>query len=169
MSRAAQDAFLAHMDAHKGILYTVANAWCARREDRPDLIQDIVMELWRAWPRFDGRAAFSTWMYRIAVNVAISAHRHAARRIRDALPIEDFGLDLAAADRAMDAEGDDLRALHQLIARLPPLDRALVLLYLEGQTYEDIADTVGLSPTNVATRLNRIRQRLQQAAAGDAP
>lgn len=154
--------FLAHLDAHKGILYKIANAYCARREDRGDLIQDMVVELWRAWPRFDGRAAFSTWMHRIAVNVAISLFRGDRRRIRDALPLEDFGMDLAAADRVLDAEGDDLRALHQLIARLDDINRALILLYLEGYGQEEIADMVGLTPTNVATRINRIKQKLQK-------
>lgn len=155
-------AFLRQLDAHKGILYKIANAYCARREDRGDLIQDMVVELWRAWPRFDGRAAFSTWMHRIAVNVAISLFRGNSRRVRDALPLEDFGMDLAAADRVLDAEGDDLRALHQMIARLDAINRALILLYLEGYGHDEIADMVGLTPTNVATRINRIKQRLQK-------
>ena len=106
------------------------------REDRGDLIQDITIELWRAWPRFDRAQAFSAWMQRIAINVAISFFRGESRRIRDALPIEDFGMDLAAADRVLDAEGDDLRALHQLIARLDDVSRALILLYLEGYSQE---------------------------------
>lgn len=160
-------AFLSELDGHKGILYKVANAYCARREDRGDLIQDMVVELWRAWPRFDGRAAFSTWMHRIAVNVAISTFRGERRRIRDALPLEDFCMDLAAADRVLDAEGDDLRALHQLISRLDEINRALILLYLEGYGQDEIADLVGLTPTNVATRINRIKQRLQKDYAAE--
>jgi RNA polymerase sigma factor (sigma-70 family) len=154
--------FLAELEAHRGILYKVANAYCARREDRSDLIQEMVVELWRAWPRFDGRATFSTWMHRIAVNVAISVFRGESRRIRDTLPIEEFGMDLAAADRVLDAEGDDLRALHQLISRLDEINRALILLYLEGYGQDEIADMVGLTPTNVATRINRIKHKLQQ-------
>ncbi|MCI1730498.1 MAG: RNA polymerase sigma factor [Chiayiivirga sp.] len=113
-----QDRFVAELERHKPILYKIASAYCARREDRGDLIQDIVIELWRAYERFDGRASFSTWMHRIAVNVAISFYRGESRRIRDALPIEDFALDLAAADRVMDAAGDDVLALRQLIAQL---------------------------------------------------
>lgn len=162
--------FLAQLEQHKALLYKVANAYCPRREDRGDLIQEIVTELWCAWPRYDGRAAVSTWIYRIAVNVAISIHRGEGRRIRDALPIEEFGLDLAAADRVLDAEGDDLRALHQLIARLDEVNRALILLYLEGYGQNDIADMLGLTATNVATRINRIKQRLQRdyAASEDS-
>jgi RNA polymerase sigma factor (sigma-70 family) len=165
MTRDQHEAFLAAIDTHKALLYKVANAYCPRREDRGDLIQDIVLELWRAWPDYDGRAAVATWLYRIAVNVAISAFRGDSRRIRDALPIEEFGLDLAAADRVLDAEGDDLRALHQLIARLAPLDRALILLYLEGYAQDEIASTLGLNASNVGTRVNRIKQRLQREHA----
>ena len=162
MTRDQHIAFLEQLDRHKALLYKVANAYCPRREDRGDLIQEIAAELWQAWPRYDGRAAVATWMYRIAVNVAISLHRGEGRRIRDALPIEEFGLDLAAADRVLDAEGDDLRALHQLIARLDAVNRALILLYLEGYGQEEIAGMLGLSASNVATRVNRIKQRLQR-------
>jgi len=164
-----QDRFLSHLQDHKGILYKVANAYCSRREERGDLIQEMVVELWQAFPHFDSRASFSTWMHRIAMNVAISFHRSEGRRIRDALPIEDFGMDLAAADRVLDAQDDDVRALHQMIARLDDINRALILLYLEGYGQDEIADMIGLTPTNVATRINRIKHKLQRehALAGE--
>lgn len=165
----ASSGFLQRLQAHKGILYKVANAYCARREDRGDLIQDMIVELWRAFPSFDGRASFATWMHRVAMNVAISFHRSEGRRIRDAVPIEDFGMELAGADAVLDAEDDEVRALHQLIARLEPVDRALVLLYLEGYGQEEIGEMVGLSASNVGTRINRIKNRWQRehAAQGE--
>lgn len=162
--------FLADLTPHKGMLYQVANAYCSRREDRGDLIQDMIAELWRAYPRFDQRAAFSTFLHRIAVNVAISFYRGENRRIRDALPIEEFGMDLAAADRVFDAQGEDLHALHQLIARLDEINRALILLYLQGYSLEELAQMVGLTVSNVATRINRIKTRLQRDhAAQETP
>lgn len=157
-----QDHFVALLDRHKPILYKVASAYCARREDRGDLIQDIVVELWRAFPRFDGRASFATFMHRIAVNVAISHFRGESRRIRDALPIEDLAFDLAAADRVMDNAGDDLVALQQAIAALDDISRALVLLHLDGYDHDAIGAMLGLTPGNVGTRLHRIRQKLQR-------
>src|SRR4249919_1059969 len=136
--------FVARLQAHKGILYKVANGYCARREERGDLIQEMILELWRAWPRFDeARAAFATWMHKVAMNVAISMHRSEGRRIRDAVSLDEFGFDLAGADAVLDAEDADLRALHQLIAQLPPVDRAMVLLWLEGFGYEEIGAMVG--------------------------
>ena len=154
--------FLADLTPHKAMLYQIANAYCSRREDRGDLIQDMIAEIWRAYPRFDGRAAFSTFLHRIAVNVAISFFRGENRRIRDALPIEECGIDLSAADRVLDAQSEDLHALHQLIARLDEINRALILLYLQGYTLEELAEMVGLTVTNVATRISRIKTRLQR-------
>ena len=164
-----QHRFVAQLDRHKPILYKVASAYCARREDRGDLIQDIVIELWQAFPRFDaGTASFATFMHRIAVNVAISHFRGESRRIRDALPIEDFAMDLAQADRVMDAAGDDMHALQQLIRQLDDINRALILLYLEGHGHDDIAAMLGLSSSNVATRLQRIKLKLQRDYAAEA-
>src|SRR5947209_2965625 len=122
--RPAQDRFVALVEAHKRILYKVANAYCNDREERPDLIQDIVVQLWRSFDRYDDQLRFSTWMYRIAMNVAISFHRSEGRRVRRALPID--GLELAAADQVLDGANDDLRRLHELIGELDELNRALV-------------------------------------------
>lgn len=157
--------FVAQLQAHKGILYKIANAYCPCREDRGDLVQDMIVELWQAFPHFDGRASFATWMHRVAMNVAISFHRSEGRRIRDALPIEDFGLDFADADAVIDAEDDELRALQQLIQRLEPIERALVLLYLEGYGHDEIGEMVGISASNVGTRINRIKNRWQREHA----
>jgi RNA polymerase sigma-70 factor (ECF subfamily) len=157
--------FVARLQAHKGILYKVANGYCARREERGDLIQEMILELWRAWPRFDGRASFATWMHKVAMNVAISMHRSEGRRIRDAVSLDEFGLDLAGADAVLDAEDADMRSLQQLIAALPPVDRAMVLLYLEGYGYEEIGEMVGLAASNVGTRLNRIKDKWRREHA----
>lgn len=158
--QATRFATLVHV--HRGILYKVAQVYCPVREDRADLIQDILLELWRSFPRYDGRAAFSTWMHRVGVNVAISFFRGESRRIRDALPIEAVAMDLRGADDVMDAAAEDLAALNQLVQSLDGIDRALVLLFLEGYGHDDIADMLGLGTSNVSTRLQRIKQRLQR-------
>lgn len=159
--------FAVLVQAHRGILYKVAQLYCQRREDRADLIQEILLELWRSFPRYDGQAAFSTWMHRVGVNVAISFFRGESRRIRDALPIEEFAMDLTAADHTMDAAASDLAALHQLVGQLDALNRALILLYLEGYAQDEIADMLGISASNVGTRIQRIKQRLQRDHAAE--
>ena len=105
--------FLGRLDNHKRILYKVAYIYCRDREDRQDLVQEMLIQLWRSYGRFDDHVRFSTWMYRIAVNVAISHYRNEGRRIRDTLPLEEYGLDIAAADHLF-------RRQH---ARAAPLDR----------------------------------------------
>jgi RNA polymerase sigma factor (sigma-70 family) len=156
------DRFEALLEEHKRILYKVANAYCRNREDRADLIQDVITQLWRSFGQFDDRSRFSTWMYRIAMNVAISFYRSESRRIRETVPIGEGVLDLAAADRVMDAAGDDVRILHQLLARLDEFNRALIILYLDGHSHDEIAGIIGISTTNVATKISRIKLQLQR-------
>jgi RNA polymerase sigma-70 factor (ECF subfamily) len=165
--RAAADAhrereFLEAIACHKGILYKVARVYCGLRDDRADLIQEIIAQLWRSYDRFDGRCPFSTWMCRVAINVAISFHRGTMRRPQDTVSLEDLERDLKSADARLDALGDDVRRLYQLIGELDDLNKAIILLHLEGYEQRDIAETVGITATNVSTRINRIRQKLRR-------
>lgn len=160
MNALAEERFLALLDEHKRILYKVANAYCRDHADRQDLIQEITVQLWRSFDRFDDRHRFSTWMYRVAMNVAISLYRSDTRRVRTTLPVEDFALELAAADQITEAS-DDVRLVQRLIQQLDAMNRALILLYLDGYTHDEIAGIVGITTTNVATRVNRIKQRLR--------
>src|SRR5437588_5726625 len=114
--------FVTLVDEHKAICAKVANAYCRARDDRGDLLQEMVIQLWRSFDSFDERQRFSTWMYRVAMNVAISFHRREARRRRDVVPLDDVGFELAAADRALDTSSADLQRLHHLIQELEPLD-----------------------------------------------
>jgi RNA polymerase sigma factor (sigma-70 family) len=151
-----QQEFQTLVDQHKKILYKVCNSYCRNREDREDLAQEIVVQLWRSFESFDERARFSTWMYRIALNVAISAYRRESARTRYIL--SDEGQLLNAIDEKT----------HQSIAALDPLDKALVLLYLDGNSYQDIAAVLGISETNVATKISRMKQRMRQEFSGSA-
>jgi len=156
------DAFLRALSPHKAILYKVAYTYCRNSDDRRDLIQDMVIQLWRSFSRYDESSGvkFSTWMYRIAMNVAISQYRSHTRQIRDTVPLEEFGLDIAAADALHDDASDNMRALMKLIDEMDELNRALILLFLDGYDAVEIADVVGISATNVSTRMTRIKQKL---------
>jgi RNA polymerase sigma-70 factor (ECF subfamily) len=101
-------------------------------------------------------------MYRVALNVAISFYRSERRQVRDAVPIDALGLEIAVADRMLDESGDDIRLLYQMIGQLDELNRALILLHLEGYAHEEIASIVGITPGNVATRISRIKQKWQR-------
>lgn len=161
MTRTAhQDQFVALVEQHKGILYKAANAFCRDPEDRDDLVQEIVAQLWQAFERFDPRYRFSTWMYRVAMNVAISHSRSESRRARDAESIDAGDLDIRVEENP---ERDDIRLLHQLIGTLDELNRALIILHLDGHSHDEIAEIMGITSTNVSTRLNRARHKLQHA------
>jgi RNA polymerase sigma factor (sigma-70 family) len=162
-----QERFLGELEAHKKILYKVARIYCANPEDRQDLMQETAIQLWRSYGRFDGRSAFSTWMYRVALNVAISWVR-SRKYDRRTVSLDEPLVDAAAIEEAAANEASPhLRVfLGQVLQGLGELDRALILLYLEGHDHASMASILGLSATNVATKINRIRTRLLQEHGG---
>ena len=145
---------------------SVAFAYCRDRGAREDVVQCISAELWRAYPRYDGRATFSTWMYRIAVNAAISYYRRETRERSGPIDPADFESLPAASDDEVDVARRT--TLYRLIAGLDELERALILLYLDGNSHAEIADVLGISQTNVATKISRIKQALRRTVATDA-
>lgn len=157
--------FLALLEAQKRTLYKVAYIYCRDEEDRRDLIQDMVVQLWRSFERFDGRSSLTTWTYRVAMNVAISHRRGEGRRIREALPL-DVAVELAGEGGMFAADDDRSKVLHTLIAALDEMNRALVLLYLDGFDHGEIATMLGTTAGNVATRLGRIKLKLQSQIDG---
>ena len=151
--------FQARIEEHKGILYRICSSYCRNPDDRDDLAQEIVIALWRSFPSFDEGRRFSTWMYRVALNVAISFHRRDATRRRVVIADGDHLLETA---REPERPSDDLRILSEFIDRLDPFHKALVLLYLEGRSQEEIAEVLGITETNVATKIGRIKERLKR-------
>lgn len=155
------EAFTAELARHRKLLVKVARLYCRDAADRDDLIQEMSIQLWRSHGSFDGRSQFATWIYRVALNVAISWARGRFRRERLTRDMDedDFvSLTTHSAERSM----ADLDLLENMLANLHELDRALMLLHLEGHDHTTIADVLGITATNVATKLNRIKQRLQQ-------
>ena len=153
--------FADELARHRKILLKVARVYCDSDADREDLMQETMIQLWHALPTFDGRSQLSTWIYRIALNVAISWSRNEYRRVRRTRAIDAADSDTLASQGAVETTTADLDLLHKMLAELNELDRALMLLFLEGQDHQTIAAILGISPTNVATKIGRIRQRLQ--------
>ena len=154
-----QERFQTLVDEYKKILFKVCNSYCRDRDARDDLAQEIVIQLWRSFEKFDERYRFSTWMYRIALNVAISYYRRENTRARFVISDEQHLLE--AVDEPKN-QPEDIRFLYEFIERLEPLSKALVLLYLDGNNYQQIASVLGISETNVATKINRLKNKLKQ-------
>ncbi len=151
-------------------IHRLARAYEADREKQRDLLQEIHLELWRSFGNFDGRCSLRTWVYRVAHNVGAS-HVVRSRRASTGL------VDLEALEASQSPENWAVEAnrrlsaamLFDLIYRLRPLDRQIILLYLEGEAAADIAEATGLTATNVATKIHRIKRLLkQQHTEGDA-
>lgn len=160
--QAADARFAALIAAHRGIVATVAASYCRDPHDRADLSQEIATQAWRAWPRYDpARAAFPTWLYRVALNVAISHVRGTALRSRHAVPLDESLHDVADPNARDPQAEQQVRALYRFIHAQAPLDRALLLLYLDDRPHREIAEVLGLSETNVATKISRLRQRIR--------
>ena len=162
-TQALQERFQSLVEEHKKILYKVCNSYCRNRDDREDLAQEIIVQLWRSFGSFDERYRFSTWMYRIALNVAISFYRRESTRTRHVISDEEQLLQ-AIDDR--ESQPEDIRLLYQFIGGLDPLNKALILLYLDGNGYQEIADVVGISETNVATKISRLKKTMKQQLSG---
>ena len=143
------------VQAHQGIIHKVCFVYGQVPADRDDLAQDILLQLWKSFESFDGRSGFSTWMYRVALNTAITFRRkQRPSAIVSSEPIVDSTL-LASAEFS-----DDLKILYRAIAKLGVIEKAIIMQWLDERSYREIADTVGISEKNVSVRLVRIRERL---------
>ncbi len=147
---------------HKGLIYKVTNAYCKNEEDRKDLIQEIIVQLWKSFDRYDPKFKHSTWIYRIALNVSISFYRKEKRRNEIANSLsESVIMYIDTSEKTVEQE-TSIQLLHTFITELKELDRALILLYLEEKSHKEIAEIIGITETNVATRISRIKLALKQ-------
>jgi RNA polymerase sigma-70 factor (ECF subfamily) len=161
----ARETFAGLLDRHRKIVFKVAHSYAWHREDRAELSQEIALQLWRAFPKYDPSRKFSTWMYRIALNVAISFVRdYSEKRARD-ITFDESLHDQVDPDTHDSEQAQQIAILNRVIARLDPLNRALMLLYLDEQSNAEIGEILGLTETNVSTRLSRLKQRIRNDLA----
>ena len=144
-----------------GIVRKVAATYARDPDDRADLMQNILTNLWASWPRYNEARPFPTWMYRVALNVALSHARSVYRERRVMTPLTDGHDALAATDQDHEAN-QALDALHATMARFDPLNRAVLLLYLDERSHREIGEIVGIGESAVGTRIDRIKQRLRK-------
>lgn len=159
MNPALRADFAALIEDHRRLVFKVARAYGRGSSEVEDLAQEIAAQAWRSFASYDSARKFSTWLYRIALNVAISWLRTEGARRRHSVPFETDAHDAAVDDTA---ESDDgIRILCGFIASQGALDRALLLLYLEERPNAEIAEILGITATNVTTKINRLKERLR--------
>lgn len=150
--------FLDVLERHKRIIYKVCYLYASDAVQLDDLYQDVVLNLWRAYPRFRGESSLGTWIYRISLNTCISCLRKSKHQVEAiTLPVN-----LEIFDEDDGSKAGQLRELYRLIHALSPLEKALILLWLEEHSYDDIAQIMGISKNNVGVRLNRIKEKLKK-------
>lgn len=163
MTSQDERAFIALIEDNQGLIHKVCRLYAFGEAEREDLFQEIVLQLWRNYKTFEAKAKISTWMYRVALNTSISALRKKERR-----PNLDSNepLPFSLAERVHDPDIAEKRSfLYRAIAQLSEIERAIVLLYLEEHSYEEISQIIGITPNNVGVKLNRIKGKLKKKVA----
>lgn len=153
-----KDDFLHLIKENKGIIIKICNSYCNNKTDREDLAQEIIYTIWKGSKTFNPDFKFSTWMYRVALNVAISFYR-SNKKLKNNISLDETNVEIE--DKVYASSEENLDLLQKQIAALKELDKALIILYFEEKSYKEIAEIVGISETNVATKLSRIKEKLK--------
>jgi len=150
-----EEEFLQLIDQHQGIIHKICRLYRDHKEDREDLFQEIVFQLWKSAPSFGNRAKFSTWMYKVALSTALAAFRKKSPTIMYLPEIPEH------AEEAQDP-GDQAVQLFEAIKKLKESERALIILYLENLSQKEIAEISGITENHVGVKLNRIKNKIQE-------
>ena len=159
MNRELEQQFVELLEKHQNIVHKVCRLYTNNRDAHNDLFQEITIQLWRAFPKFRGDAKFSTWMYRVGLNTAITLYRKNKRSLvtQDYDEIQ-FKI---KAEEYDDTEEQQLRVLYKAIHQLNDIEKALVFLYLEDKNYKEISETLGITEVNARVKMNRVKTKLK--------
>jgi RNA polymerase sigma-70 factor (ECF subfamily) len=147
------------IEQHKGIFYKIARAYCANEDDRQDLIQEMMIQVWQSNHRYNGQFKISTWLYRISLNVAITFYRKNTTRANNHTLLDEQTEQIPTDDKTADER--QLVLLEKFISELKEIDKALMVLYLEDKNHAEIAEILGMSNSNVGTKIARIKEKLK--------
>lgn len=153
-----KDEFIALIEKHQGIIYKVSRMYCDKEECRQDLFQDILVQLWQSYPSFNRQSKFSTWMYRVALNTAIAQFRKSKNVNED--HVSEMSVDIPEEELYKERE-ERREIVHQAIHKLNKAEKAIIILYMDDYTYEEISEISGISVSNVGVKISRIKTKLQ--------
>ncbi|QDO94341.1 RNA polymerase sigma factor [Formosa sediminum] len=159
MNKDQEHNFIQLLEEHQNIIHKVCRLYTNDYDAHNDLFQEITIQLWKAYPKFRGDAKFSTWMYRIGLNTAITLYRKSKRTITtqnfDAVQFR------IKAEEYDDTEEQQLKLLYSAVKQLNDIEKALVFLYLEDKNYKEISETMGISEVNARVKMNRVKTKLK--------
>lgn len=154
------DIFVKKISENNGIIHKVCNIYCNDSEEKKDMMQEITLQLWRSFPNFKGKAKFSTWMYRIALNTAITnIRRSKTNPIFEALSEKQYNITEKEDIPVLDEE---INKLYKAIAKLNDIEKGIILLYLEKKSYAEIGEIIGLKEKNIGVKIVRIKTKLKK-------
>lgn len=153
-----QQEFLEKIESHKGMIFKVSKMYVDHQEDREDLYQEIVFQLWKSYQKFEGKSQFSTWLYRVSLNTALTFLKSEKRKPDNAFLHEN----LDVAEELQDDKEVQLQLFYKAVHELNPIEKALIFLFLEGQNHKEISENLGISEVNARVKLNRTKEKLQQ-------
>ena len=159
MNKALEHTFVTELERHQNILHKVCRIYTHNRDAHNDLFQEITIQLWKAYPKFRGDSKLSTWIYRVALNTAITLYRKSKRKI-DTQDFETISYKIKA-DEYDDTEEQQLKLMYSAIKELNDIDKALVFLYLEDKDYREISETLGITEVNARVKMNRVKTKLK--------
>ncbi len=148
------------IEQHKGILFKVARTYCQNEDDRQDLIQEMMIQIWQSICKYNDQYRISTWLYRISLNVAISFYRKNITRAKKYTELNEQTAKIPNEDKTEIEQ--QLNLLEQFISELKEIDKALMILYLEDKSHAEIAEILGMSASNVGTKIGRIKDKLEK-------
>ena len=154
-----EEQFVALIHAHQGLIFKIASFYTSTKEEKEDLSQEIIYQVWKSFDLFQNNSKPSTWLYRIGMNTAIS-QLNKSKRKATAVPLDEIQVQWTE-ERDSDQE-EKLSQLYAEIKKLNLLDRGIVLLYLEAKSHEEISEILGISVSNVGTRMSRIKEKLRK-------
>ncbi|WP_231459990.1 MULTISPECIES: RNA polymerase sigma factor [unclassified Pedobacter] len=153
-----ESTFLALINQHKAIIHKISKMYMKDLEEQRDLFQEIIMQLWKAYPSFKGKSKFSTWMYRVALNTALIYFKKDNRKV-DKSPLDE-NIDIIDTDES-ELKEEKLAYLYKAVNELNSVEKALIFLFLENQSHKEIAENLGISEVNARVKLNRTKEKLQ--------
>lgn len=154
-----QQFFQEIIEQHKGLLFKVARAYCPNEDDRQDLIQEMMIQIWQSIHKYNDQFKISTWLYRISLNIAISFYRKNTTRANKYTVLNEQTAQIPTEDKTENEQ--QLNLLEQFISELKEIDKALMILYLEDKSHAEIAEILGMSVSNVGTKIGRIKDKLK--------
>jgi RNA polymerase sigma factor (sigma-70 family) len=162
MANPVDNTFIQQINQNLGIAHKVGRIYFQNGDDREDVLQEMMYQLWRSYPRFDGRSKFSTWMYSVCLNTALTYKRKVRNERIEPLSFTHHQIE----DQPSTNKEESMMLLFDAIAMLSPLNKAIILLHLENMSYEEIAAIIGLTKSNVSVRLVRIKKELETQLKG---